>query len=337
MREPKSLVSTEQLAAALGQPALRVYDARPISSAAAGQRRPVHRRARPQDLRGGAYPRRRLPRPAGGVLRPDHAPALHDAGDRAARSGLRPSRLGGGARVVLYSIGSMMWATRFWWMLRSLGFDGAAVLDGGFDKWRAEGRPTRAARSGVSSDHVQGEAAPGPVRRQARGAGRNQGSEHRDRQCAWAPVPQGPGAQPVRPPGAGPGKRQCPRGDAGGPAEKDSPRCPTPSEVQRSGRHQGQAHDLLSEAGSRPRSISRGGPARLRRPDALRRLHGGVGEGPVAARRDRLTRRRGPASRARGRSCRFRSRSGGTQLERGEGSSCEAAPEGSRRGVLSVR
>jgi thiosulfate/3-mercaptopyruvate sulfurtransferase len=46
------------------------------------------------------------------------------------------------SRVVLYSIGSMMWATRFWWMLRSLGFDGAAVLDGGFDKWKAEGRPT---------------------------------------------------------------------------------------------------------------------------------------------------------------------------------------------------
>jgi thiosulfate/3-mercaptopyruvate sulfurtransferase len=45
-------------------------------------------------------------------------------------------------RVVLYSLGSMMWATRFWWMLKSLGFDGAAVLDGGFDKWKAEGRPT---------------------------------------------------------------------------------------------------------------------------------------------------------------------------------------------------
>jgi thiosulfate/3-mercaptopyruvate sulfurtransferase len=49
--------------------------------------------------------------------------------------------LGDGTRVVLYSIGTMMWATRFWWMLRSLGFDNAAVLDGGLDKWRAEGRP----------------------------------------------------------------------------------------------------------------------------------------------------------------------------------------------------
>jgi thiosulfate/3-mercaptopyruvate sulfurtransferase len=45
------------------------------------------------------------------------------------------------SRVVLYSIGTPMWATRFWWMLKSLGFDDAAVLDGCFDKWKAEERP----------------------------------------------------------------------------------------------------------------------------------------------------------------------------------------------------
>jgi thiosulfate/3-mercaptopyruvate sulfurtransferase len=44
------------------------------------------------------------------------------------------------SQVVLYSIGSPMWATRFWWMLQSLGFDNAAVLDGGLDTWKAEGR-----------------------------------------------------------------------------------------------------------------------------------------------------------------------------------------------------
>jgi thiosulfate/3-mercaptopyruvate sulfurtransferase len=47
--------------------------------------------------------------------------------------------LGNGSRVVLYSIGTPMWATRFWWMLQSLGF-AASVLDGGLDKWKAEGR-----------------------------------------------------------------------------------------------------------------------------------------------------------------------------------------------------
>ena len=39
-----------------------------------------------------------------------------------------------------------MWATRFWWMLRSLGFDDAAVLDGGSTNGRrkaARSRPDR--------------------------------------------------------------------------------------------------------------------------------------------------------------------------------------------------
>lgn len=49
--------------------------------------------------------------------------------------------IGADSRVVAYSAGSVMWATRLWWMLRSLGFDRAAVLDGGFAKWRREGRP----------------------------------------------------------------------------------------------------------------------------------------------------------------------------------------------------
>jgi thiosulfate/3-mercaptopyruvate sulfurtransferase len=44
------------------------------------------------------------------------------------------------SQVVLYSIGTPMWATRFWWMLQSIGFENAAVLDGGLDKWKAEGR-----------------------------------------------------------------------------------------------------------------------------------------------------------------------------------------------------
>jgi len=48
--------------------------------------------------------------------------------------------VGADSFVVLYSIGTAMWATRFWWMLKSLGFDNVAVLDGGLDKWKAEGR-----------------------------------------------------------------------------------------------------------------------------------------------------------------------------------------------------
>lgn len=48
--------------------------------------------------------------------------------------------VGPGTRVVLYDTGMNIWATRVWWMLRATGFDAAAVLDGGFRKWVAEGR-----------------------------------------------------------------------------------------------------------------------------------------------------------------------------------------------------
>ena len=50
--------------------------------------------------------------------------------------------IGEGVRVVLYDRTMNAWAARFWWMLRSYGFDGAAVLNGGWAKWIAEDRPT---------------------------------------------------------------------------------------------------------------------------------------------------------------------------------------------------
>ena len=45
------------------------------------------------------------------------------------------------SRVVLYDDNGSMWAARVWWMLRWIGFDNAAILDGGMKAWRAEGRP----------------------------------------------------------------------------------------------------------------------------------------------------------------------------------------------------
>jgi thiosulfate/3-mercaptopyruvate sulfurtransferase len=49
--------------------------------------------------------------------------------------------VGEGTRVVTYSTTTPQWATRVWWLLRTFGFDDAAVLDGGFQKWSREGRP----------------------------------------------------------------------------------------------------------------------------------------------------------------------------------------------------
>ncbi len=49
--------------------------------------------------------------------------------------------IGDSTRVILYSRTAITWATRFWWMLRWIGFDSAAVLNGGFPRWQLEGLP----------------------------------------------------------------------------------------------------------------------------------------------------------------------------------------------------
>jgi thiosulfate/3-mercaptopyruvate sulfurtransferase len=49
--------------------------------------------------------------------------------------------VGTGTRVVIYGTDNHMWAARLWWMLRAYGFDDAALLDGGWDAWVADGHP----------------------------------------------------------------------------------------------------------------------------------------------------------------------------------------------------
>ena len=73
-------------------------------------------------------------------------PAYNDLADRFAAKGV-----GDGFRVVLYSRVAMQWATRIWWMLRSVGFDNAAILNGGWEKWEAEKRETERGNSEYSS------------------------------------------------------------------------------------------------------------------------------------------------------------------------------------------
>ncbi|MBL4720636.1 MAG: sulfurtransferase [Alphaproteobacteria bacterium] len=48
--------------------------------------------------------------------------------------------VGDDTRVILYSRGAMQWAARIWWMMRSIGFDNAAILNGGWEKWEDENR-----------------------------------------------------------------------------------------------------------------------------------------------------------------------------------------------------
>jgi len=141
MNQPASLITTEQLAGMLGQSDLRVYDCTSyLEPAPEGSDAPY------------------LVVPGNKTFEAGHIPGADfldlqgEFSDSAAQvrfmmpgtSRLEVAFGGHGLdaakTVVLYSIGTMMWATRFWWMMRSLGF-AALVLDGGFDKWATEGRP----------------------------------------------------------------------------------------------------------------------------------------------------------------------------------------------------
>jgi thiosulfate/3-mercaptopyruvate sulfurtransferase len=63
-------------------------------------------------------------------------PAPEDAAAVFGRLGIDASK-----QVVAYDQGEGVYASRMWWMLRWLGHDNAAVLDGGFAKWQREARP----------------------------------------------------------------------------------------------------------------------------------------------------------------------------------------------------
>lgn len=76
------------------------------------------------DGRNGRHP---LPPPAQGA-------------ERLARLGVTQ-----GKQIVAYDQGSGMFAARLWWMLRWLGLDRCAVLDGGWAQWQAAGQPVSAA------------------------------------------------------------------------------------------------------------------------------------------------------------------------------------------------
>jgi thiosulfate/3-mercaptopyruvate sulfurtransferase len=45
------------------------------------------------------------------------------------------------SKAVIYDGAGLFSAPRLWWMLRVFGFERAAILDGGFPAWKAEGRP----------------------------------------------------------------------------------------------------------------------------------------------------------------------------------------------------
>lgn len=54
--------------------------------------------------------------------------------------------IGPGKQVVVYDADTGMYASRLWWMLRFMGHDAVALLDGGLARWTDEGHATRGGR-----------------------------------------------------------------------------------------------------------------------------------------------------------------------------------------------
>jgi thiosulfate/3-mercaptopyruvate sulfurtransferase len=65
------------------------------------------------------------------------------------------------SKVVTYSTANAQWATRVWWVMRCFGFDNAAVLNGGFQKWARE---DRAVETGAGKSRPAGTLAEHPAK-----------------------------------------------------------------------------------------------------------------------------------------------------------------------------
>jgi thiosulfate/3-mercaptopyruvate sulfurtransferase len=129
--DPKTLVSTDWLAAHLDDPDLRVLDASYYLPGAGRDAKAEYAEghipgARFFDIDEIADARSALPHMAAPVEK--------------FMSRMRAMGVGDGHQVVVYDGAGIFSAARVWWNFRLMGKTDVAVLDGGLPKWRAEGR-----------------------------------------------------------------------------------------------------------------------------------------------------------------------------------------------------
>ncbi len=72
--------------------------------------------------------------------------------------------VGGDDRVVVYDTRGLVSAARVWWTFRAFGHDAVAVLDGGFPKWKAEGRAVESGEAKPPRREFRATARPALVR-----------------------------------------------------------------------------------------------------------------------------------------------------------------------------
>lgn len=129
--DPKTLVSTDWLAAHLKDPDLRILDASWFMPDAGRNAKAEYAAAhipgaRFFDIDDISDQRSNLPH---------MAPPVEKFMSR-----MRAMGVGDGHQVVVYDGSGLFSAARVWWTFRLMGKTDVAVLDGGFPKWQAEGR-----------------------------------------------------------------------------------------------------------------------------------------------------------------------------------------------------
>jgi len=146
-RYPEAVVGTQWLEDHLADPSLRIFDCTTYLHYEAGTGRPYTVVSGRADYDSGHIPGSAFI-DLQGELSDSDSPyrfTLLPPDELAARFGRLG--IGEGTRAILYTRDTIQWSTRVWWMLRYIGFDNAAILDGGWTKWALEGRP-------VSTDSV---------------------------------------------------------------------------------------------------------------------------------------------------------------------------------------
>lgn len=131
MDDPKTLVSTEWLAAHIADPDLRILDA--------SWYLPDMGRNGRAEYDAGHIPNARF---FDIDEISDHRSALPHMAPPPEKfiSRMRAMGVGDGHQVVVYDGMGIFSAARVWWLFRLMGKSDVAVLDGGFPKWQAEGR-----------------------------------------------------------------------------------------------------------------------------------------------------------------------------------------------------
>lgn len=132
-----SLVSTDWLEAELGASDLRIIDATFFLPAMGRDARAEHEAAH---IPGAVFFDIDEIADSASPL-PHMLPSEHKFASRMQSLGL-----GDGHRFVVYDNSPLHSAARAWWMLRTFGAHYVALLDGGLQKWRAEGRPLASGR-----------------------------------------------------------------------------------------------------------------------------------------------------------------------------------------------